>query len=228
MNGLRHLKFISATRLSLLIGIGVGLCVLFAISYTAAPRVARGLSDIESYAVYYGVGEAAALAEYDLAIIQPNTLNETELNDLQKSGTQVVAYLSIGEVEPNRPWFSDGRVPQDWLVGYNEAWDSYHVDVRQEGWQDLLVEIAGDYLDMGFDGIFMDTVDTALLYPDTEYATLNLIRNLRRSYPETILIQNRGLPIIHNSHEYVDALMLESISTRYDFEEERYARAEDG
>ena len=227
MNGLRHLKFnLSTTRLLLLVGLGVGLCVLFVVTYMAAPRMARALNNIESYAVYYGVGEADALAEHDLAIVQPNTLSDTELNSLQKSGTQVVAYLSIGEVEPNRPWFSDGRVPQDWLVGYNEAWDSYHVDVRQEGWQDLLVEIAGDYLDMGFDGIFMDTVDTALLYPDTEYATLNLIRNLRRAYPRTILIQNRGLPIIHDSQQYVDALMLESISTRYDFEEESYARAD--
>ena len=227
MNGLElNTATFPIRRRLLLLGLMLGLCALLALNIFGPIKATKGLADIESYAVYYGVGQADALQDYDLIIVQPNTFTRSELKRLQDGGTQVIAYLSIGEVEPNRPWFSDGRVPQEWLLGYNEAWGSYHVDVRQEGWQTLLVDVAGTYLKAGFDGIFLDTVDTALLYPDTEFATLNLIQSLRNTYPRKLLVQNRGLAIIEASHSYVDALMVESISTRYNFEEERYARAD--
>ena len=197
------------------------------LTLTACPSSApRALGDIENYAVYYGIGRADALARYDLVVVQPNTLTPEQLKRLKATGTRVAVYLSVGEVEPNRPWFSDGRVSEDWLLGVNEAWGSYYIDANRAGWRELVTEVAGDYLAQGFDGFFLDTVDTALIFPDTEDGILKLIRDLRGSYPNAVIIQNRGLPLAERTAQYVDALMFENISTSYDFANESYEYAD--
>jgi uncharacterized protein (TIGR01370 family) len=177
---------------------------------------------IENYVVYYGEGELEQLALYDFAIIQPETLTEEEIAVLTENGTLVVAYLSIGEVEPYREWYSDGRLDENWILGENENWGSYFIDTRAEGWQTLMLELAGEYLEMGFHGIFMDTVDTAELYPETAEGMLALIEQLRETYPDALLIQNRGFTILEESVPWIDAVMFEDFSTGYDFETETY------
>lgn len=190
------------------------------------PKPPRALEGIENYAVYYGLGKAEELSQYDLAVVQPNTLSATELAQLKASGTRVAVYLSVGEVEPSRDWFSDGRVPEDWLLGSNEAWGSYYVDANQAGWRDLIVALAADYLAQGFDGFFLDTVDTALIFPDTEAGMLTLIQGLRKTYPNAIIIQNRGLPLAPRTARFIDAVMFENISTSYDFASDTYEYAD--
>ena len=75
------------------------------LSVTARQRI----KTISDYIVYYGTGRVDDLARYDLAIIQPETLTAEELTRLKAQGTLVVAYLSVGEAEPGRPWYTDGR-----------------------------------------------------------------------------------------------------------------------
>jgi len=99
---------------------------------TPAPARQR-LKSIQSYVVYYGTGRIDDLAKDDLAIVQPDTLTAAELADLRARGTLVVAYLSVGEVEPDRPWYSDGRFDPVWALGKNENWDSYFIDAGQSG-----------------------------------------------------------------------------------------------
>lgn len=199
---------------------------VFGISTTAAqqeisPR--EQFKTIDNYVVYYGEGRADELAQFDLAIIQPETLIPDELADLtETSDTLLIAYLSIGEVEPWRTWYSDGSIQSEWILEENPIWKSYYIDANQAGWRDFIVAKAQEYLDLGFDGIFLDTVDTVDLYPDTQPGMIQMIADLRAAYPDAILIQNRGMAVAEDTAATVDAIMWEDLSTTYNFDTETY------
>jgi len=184
------------------------------------------IKNIENYVVYYGTGRVDDLARYDLAIIQPDTLSADELTTLKAQGTLVVSYLSIGEAEPEREWYLDGRVDPTWELGTNENWGSRFIDANQIGWQDLMVALTGDYLAKGFDGVFLDTVDTVDVFPQTLPGMIEIIRRLRETYPDALLVQNRGFSVIDETAGWVDALMFEDLVTTYDFINGEYLYAD--
>ncbi len=192
----------------------------------AAVTVRDRLHSIKNYVVYYGAGHADDLAKFDLAIIQPETLTSAELDQLKRNNTLVVAYLSLGEVEPYRAWFTDGRYKSEWGLGENTAWGSIMVDARQPGWQALILSTAADYRAQGFDGIFMDTIDTVDVYPETQPGMVDLIHQLRQAHPDSILVQNRGFTVLDETVEDIDAVMFEDLSTTYDFDTSTYLRAD--
>ena len=184
--------------------------------------------DIENYTVYYGAGRVDDLARFDLAIVQPDTLTAEELNDLKTRGTLVVAYLSIGEVEPEREWYTDGRVDPSWELGTNENWGSRFIDANQDGWQKLMVELTGEYLEKGFDGVFLDTLDTVDVFSQTTEGMISIVRQLREAYPDAILVQNRGFTVLEDTIGDIDGLMFESLTTSYDFGNQAYISADNG
>jgi uncharacterized protein (TIGR01370 family) len=200
----------------------LGLCaLLLAAAPVGAQRDVRAqIKTIGNYVVYYGEGRADALARYNLAIIQPNTLGGEELAALKARGTLAVAYLSIGESD------DDTRVQPDWILGKNTNWDSSFMDARKPGWQELVLADAQNIIDAGFDGLFLDTVDTAELYPDTGAAMILLIGRLRKAFPDHLLIQNRGLTLLDRTAQYVDADMIEDLTTSYDFDHQTYIHIE--
>ncbi len=207
----------------LISGLMTPISSLYAQEVTEQPFTAREkFGQIDDYIVYYGEGRADDLAQFDAAIIQPDTLSDDELLTLTNSGTQTIAYLSIGEVEPYRDWYNDGRVSTDWILGHNPNWDSYYVNANETGWQDLMIEIVGEYLARGFAGIFLDTVDTVDLFPDTESGMIELIARLRENFPDAILVQNRGFGVLDDTVDSIDGVMFEDLSTSYDFDDETY------
>jgi uncharacterized protein (TIGR01370 family) len=196
---------------------------LYAQETTEPPLTARDyFREIDDYIVYYGEGRAEDLEQFDAAIIQPETLPVEDLQTWTDDGTQAVVYLSVGEVEPYRDWYNDGRVSTDWILGHNPDWDSFYINANETGWQDLMIEIAAEYLAQGFDGIFLDTVDTVDLFPDTESGMIELIARLRENFPDAILVQNRGFTILDDTVDLIDAVMFEDLSTTYDFDNNTY------
>jgi polysaccharide biosynthesis protein PelA len=180
------------------------------------------------FVVYYGAGELDALSRYDLAIIDPSTLNRDEITELRSRGTLVVGYLSVGEIEAHDPWLVDGTVPHSWILGRNRNWGSLFVDASQPGWQELMrdraVELVEEY---GFDGVFLDTVDTAIdVAPETGPGMVELIQGLRNAEPDALLIQNRGFDLLPDTQGTIDGVMFEDLSTTYDFEANTYERIE--
>ncbi|MCJ7512121.1 MAG: endo alpha-1,4 polygalactosaminidase [Anaerolineales bacterium] len=192
-----------------------------------APVSARSrIKSVDDYIVYYGQGQADALSRFDLAIVQPETLSEAEIRQLRRRGTLVVAYLSIGEAEPGRPWYTDGRVDPRWLLGLNKNWGSYFVDANQPGWQRLMVSLTGDFIQKGFDGVFLDTVDTVDAYPQTRQGMIATIKGLRQAFPEALILQNRGFGLVPELASDLDGVMFEDVSTTYDFDKEEYVNTD--
>ncbi len=211
----------------LLLSILMGFCLSLSLTVTTAQDKPREkIKGIGSYIVYYGKGRLDDLAKFDLAIVQPDTLSTDELKQLHAKGTLVVSYLSIGEAEPGRQWYSDGRVNPKWLLGKNQNWGSYFVDASQKGWQELMVSLTGEFIQKGFDGVFLDTVDTVDQYPKTKQGMIDLIGGLRTAYPDALLVQNRGFSVIDEVAPKIDALMFEDLITSYDFANQEYIYAD--
>jgi uncharacterized protein (TIGR01370 family) len=197
-------------------------------SSTSRATSTRGrIGSIANYVVYYGAGRLDELARFDLAIIDPATLTPDEVQELESRGTLVVGYLSVGEIDGNDPWLADGTVPRSWILGRNKNWGSLFVDASQAGWRDLMTQQAGQLLDYGFQGVFLDTVDTAIdVAPATEPGMIELIRGLRSAYPDALLVQNRGFDIAEQVAPSIDAVMFEDLSTSYDFKRAEYTRVD--
>lgn len=189
----------------------------------AGAPIASRLSDIGSYAVYYGkaAGDVAKLSNYDLAIVQPSTLTAAQLKALHAEGTRVAAYLTIGELDPNSP--QAAQVRPEWVLGENRNWGSKFIDASQPGWQALVAAQAAELMRQGYDGLFLDTLDTADLYPQAGPGLVKIVQNLRSQFPDALLVQNRGFGLLNQTAPSLDAVMYESFSSSYDFGTKAYA-----
>jgi uncharacterized protein (TIGR01370 family) len=177
------------------------------------------LDGVQSYAVYYGnnLEYTAHLNDYDLGIVQPNTLSLPAIKKLTSSGKRLVAYITVGE--------SDGPslgLPKEWVLGKNENWGSKFVDTNQVGWQDRVLERATDIISFGFNGFFLDTLDTVDLFPKTKPGMIRIVERLRQKFPNAIIVQNRGFAVLPETSRLIDAVMFEDYSTSFNFETQQY------
>jgi uncharacterized protein (TIGR01370 family) len=203
------------------LGIVTSVLVLGVVGAFAWSRLAPHgrLDGVKSYAVYYGTNleYTAHLGEYDLGIVQPNTLSIPALKKLTSSGKRLVAYITIGE--------SDGPslgLPKEWVLGKNENWGSKFVDANQVGWQDRVLERATDIMSFGFSGFFLDTLDTVDLFPKTKPGMIRIVERLREKFPNAVIVQNRGFAVLPETSKLIDAVMFEDYSTSYNFETQKY------
>jgi hypothetical protein len=100
------------------------------------------------------------------------------------------------------------------------------VDANQAGWQQLMVALTGEFIAKGYDGVFLDTVDTVTVYPQTKPGMIKLIQALRQTYPGVLLVQNRGFTVVDKVASDIDAVMFEDLSTTYNFEKKEYLFAD--
>jgi uncharacterized protein (TIGR01370 family) len=177
------------------------------------------LNGVQSYAVYYGnnLEYTVHLGDYDLGIVQPNTLSLAAIKKLTSSGKRLVAYITIGE--------SDGPslgLPKEWVLGRNENWGSKLIDANQVGWQDRVLERATDIISFGFNGFFLDTLDTVDLFPKTKPGMIRIVERLRETFPNAVIVQNRGFAVLPETSHLIDAVMFEDYSTSFNFETQQY------
>ena len=67
----------------------------------------------------------------------------------------------------------------------------------------------------------MDTVD---IYPELKESFIKYIKHLRKSYPDKLLIINRGFSIIESISPYIDGVVFECFSTHYNFKTGKYEK----
>ena len=174
---------------------------------------------INNFWVYYGSNHVEELSKYDLVIIEPYNYNKEEIKRLKELNPKikVIAYLSIGEVDKERDYFEDCK---SIIIGENPNWDSYYVNISSPIWRNIIFNEIDKFIDMGFDGIFLDTVDSAI-YTNQKDDVVELIKDIRKRYPTIIIIQNRGLEVVDKTAPYIDAVLFEDFSTYYDFKEKK-------
>ena len=178
---------------------------------------------ISSFAVYYGFGREKELSQYGLAIIDPAGHDKSAVDNLKKSSTLAVAYLSFLELSPENkalPMMSEKDfLYQNGQPLKNIEYNNLLADFCSDKWQKILFErISELYLGFGYDGIFIDTLAdieyfdmSELMRSEQLSAVIAFLRRVRARFPELILLQNNGTEFIYNyTAELIDGICIEN------------------
>jgi uncharacterized protein (TIGR01370 family) len=140
------------------------------------------------------------------------------------SATIRLAYLSIGEADPRRPYWPAVR-GQPFLIEPNPDWpDNIRVDVRDARWQEILLrDEVPRLMKLGFDGLMLDTIDTApylenkdpARFAGSRQALRDWLRRLRESFPRAVVIANGGAALV-DAAPFVDGYVIEGVFSIYD------------
>jgi len=159
-------------------------------------------------AFYYGAGELQRLASYQRVVLQPDFYSPAELSRIRERGVQPLAYLSLSEDQgPLAPWQRPERNPD---------WGGAFVFVGHPGWVERVVGQARAALDAGFTGLFLDTLNIELTYPEDVPNLIALIAAIREVAGTAYILANRGFAMLPRLAELVDGVLFESFSARWD------------
>lgn len=184
---------------------------------------------MKEYGVFLGINENEAykLDPYKLVVIVPSEFTSSTITNLHDKVKTIYGYLNIGSLEVYRPYYERFK---DLTLGVYEDWpDEYWIDVSASSWHDFIInELAISYLELGFDGFFIDNTDVYYEYNNEQifnglkYILLGL-KNLN-----TTLIINGGDIFVSECLEDNIATSLfngvnqETVFTRIDLENNTY------
>ena len=155
--------------------------------------------------------------------------NMDNLDYLREKGTKVFAYISLGEVNATRSWYSE--IPKNWFVGSNREWESDVIDLTQQGWHDYLIKYLSRLWAEGYRGFFLDGLESYqrfVVEPERrliqQKALSGLIKRIHQQFPGVELIFNRGFEILPEVHKYGVAVSAESLFQSWDAFSKKYER----
>ncbi len=187
-------------------------------------RASFSTADHTPFGVCYTKVTPEQVRNYRMVIIEPDFYTKEEMEALRATGTKIIAYVTLGEVDANRWYFP--RLSEIGFLGKNENWNSFFIDLQKaEARRIILMEVLPAITAKGVDGLFLDTVDAVA--PATERAYLQpymvqLIEGIRQRYPDLTVIQNAGAFLLEETGDDVDAFLTEALASDYDFENKSY------
>lgn len=145
----------------------------------------------------------------------------------RRPGQVILGYLSTSEAETYRDYY--GQIEKlGVLLGSSELWKEHRIiDIRKSEWRKYFInKLVPDVLKKGFDGIMLDTIDSAIYleeenpkkYKGMKAAALQFMIELRQTYPHIKLMLNRGFEIAEQAAPYLDYILAESIRVEHDFD----------
>lgn len=171
-----------------------------------------------------------ALYLFDWLVVDPDNFSWEKLNEkfyIKNKKSKLIAYVSLGEIEPYRSYYKE--IKKEWILGENKAWKTYIADIRNKEYQRFLLEKVISKLGR-FDGIFFDTIDSyqSILKPQDfksyEDAEVEFIKEVKRRYPNKIILTNRGFEIVDRLVGVVDGLVAESLFYGLDVKDMKYKK----
>jgi len=172
----------------------------------------------ESIAFYYAANVPVdELSIFKRVVVEPGNVSRLELDGLRQHGSQVYAYVSIGEARREKPWFS--QFASGWEIGTNEAWNSAVMDLSNKHWQNFIVDhLVKGLVEKSYTGIFLDTLDSFHIVAKTpqqihqqKQGLIQIIQQLHQRFPALKLLLNRGFDVVDDVHGMVDGVVVESL-----------------
>jgi hypothetical protein len=161
----------------------------------------------EPIAFYYGAGQLDRLARYRRVVLQPEFYSPPELAELNARQVQPLAYLSLSEDQgPPAPWQRRERNPD---------WGGAFVYVGHPGWVEHVIGQAKAAIAGGFAGLFLDTLNVELTFPEDVPQLLTLVAAIREEAKPAYLLANRGFGMLPRLADIVDGVLFESFSVRW-------------
>lgn len=188
-------------------------------------------ADQFSAAFYYGINPPLPeLRSFNVVVVEPSNLVLTPdlLNNKKVIKSEMFAYVSIGEVNITRPYFK--KIPTSVILGENSAWNSVVLDQASPVWRNFfLSHVLAPLRRQGWRNFFIDTLDSYQLFAETEESRkaqreglIMTLKEIKRQYPETRLIFNRGFELLPELAPFVHAVAAESLYRRFDASNKTY------
>ena len=193
----------------------------------AAPADPR-LAAVEDFAFAIGgdpnrKGRIARLQPYDLVVIDGGLASGATVARLRGQGSIVLAYLSVGTIEPFRSWY---RLLKPFrLKSRFEEFGEYYARVRSPRYRRLIRRrIAPRMLRKGFDGLFLDNTDMIETHPRQRRGMRRLVRRLAGLVHRQgdLLFAQNGEGSIKPLLSFYDGWNREDVTWTYDFGRRRY------
>lgn len=134
--------------------------------------------------------------------------SKSEISFIKSQGTIVYAYLSIGEAEDYRfYWNTSWNInPPDWILDENPEWPgNYLIKYWSNEWKSILSSYLDIILRQGFDGIYLDKIDS---YYTLSYYGYSLNYTAREMYRLVKWIRdyvgNQTRIILQNGEDIID------------------------
>jgi hypothetical protein len=181
------------------------------------------MEQLNNYALYYGTGKEAELANFDLAIVEPLGQTRSSIQFMHEKETLVIAYISVIEIHPTNLLF--GLLKDEDFLSMNgqrlmnKEYGTYLLDLHSTRWIGLMNHHIGKLLmNELYDGIFLDTIGNVGMHQipqsiqfSQEEAAISWVKQIRNIFPETIIIQNNGLEsLCLNVATWIDAICWEN------------------
>jgi uncharacterized protein (TIGR01370 family) len=202
----------------------VTIFLLFFIAFTDAVDA----ESVASYTFWYGTHPPVELlSQFDNIIVEPDHLNDQEIKALKLNGSKVLAYLSLGEWNPQRS--TDQAIESAWIMGSNPNWHSHIMDLATKGWKQFVANRIEALKKRGFEGLFLDTLDSYMLLTMSapqkkkqQQGLVDLIAQIKEQHPNFLLVANRGFEIMDQIAPYLDAVAAESMYQGWDNAKQQY------
>ncbi|MGF2711586.1 endo alpha-1,4 polygalactosaminidase [Bacillus cereus] len=187
---------------------------IFSSSTSAQANVVEpALKNVRSYKIYYGEANEQVierLSKYDMVIIDPYAFTKEQVQQLKKSGTVVLGYVSVLELEA---WHKSQVVESDYYYRDGkkmkiEQWNTYIMNLADEHYRGIVVnKVKQQIIGKGINGVFLDTAGDIDDYfydqPATQgkfrEAYVNLLKEIKSIDSNLLLIQNWGFETIKNT-----------------------------
>ena len=126
------MKFIGKFSLKILLAAGLLITAISQATAATSDLVSDLGKDTASVAFFYGANPpVSSLSQFDRLILESENLRPSELNNPKQHGSDTYAYLSIGEVSPQRSWAN--LIKPEWTLGVNTDWNSTVLDMTNTG-----------------------------------------------------------------------------------------------
>lgn len=156
---------------------------------------------------------------YDFAILSP--YGQTDMQEGHSMGKKFFAYISAGEVARGAQYYQQAVAAGIPFLTENPNWASMVVDLTSPLWAPFVVQqLAEPAADKGYDGFFLDTMDSYYLTPSGQWAAqetglIHMVQELKRAYPSKQIIINRGFPVFNSLKNVVDGMLVEGLYWSY-------------
>jgi endo-alpha-1,4-polygalactosaminidase (GH114 family) len=196
----------------------------------AAPADPR-LAAVHDWAFAIGAGAlggdlAARYREYDLIVIDGEEATPAQVATLRTGGRIVLGYLSVGTIEPFRPWYR--RLKRFRLPDEFEEFNEPYARLNAKGYRRQVAgRIAPKILRKGFDGLFLDNTDMVEIHKRQRRGLRALVASLAARVDQVagrFLFTQNGARVIGPTLAFYDGWNREDVTWTYGFKRRRYQR----
>ena len=189
-----------------------------AASLIAWASTAASLLAAPFFVDYSAKPNPSALMAYPVCVLSPNA--KLDIAALPKQRPELYAYVSVVEVAASATYRKQVEALKIPVAATNREWDSLVMDITHPAWTQFVVqELAGEAVKKGFDGFFLDTVDSfnRILEQQPQRAAevragmVSLVKALKTAYPAKKIMLNRGFEIWEELKGSFDSMMIESV-----------------